>query len=128
MIRRDVLKSLGVAAASSGASGLTLTQAEAQEAEQMALSFGAYATPWDPADPDIPGRQNIVVSRQPGLDIDGADVVASASAAVFNWTLPTDGGNVAGCAFTPPRRVASATSRSASTAFSRSCASSRASP
>jgi dihydrofolate reductase len=37
---------------------------------------------WESIGRPLPGRQNIVVSRQPGLDIDGADVVASASAAV----------------------------------------------
>lgn len=30
----------------------------------------------------LPGRQNIVVSRQPGLECEGADVVASAAAAI----------------------------------------------
>ena len=37
---------------------------------------------WESIGRPLPGRQNIVVSRQPGLDIEGADVVASASAAV----------------------------------------------
>ena len=30
----------------------------------------------------LPGRQNIVVSRQPGLEFEGAEVVASATAAI----------------------------------------------
>ena len=37
---------------------------------------------WESIGRPLPGRQNIVVSRQPGLDIEGADVVASASTAV----------------------------------------------
>ena len=60
MIRRDLLKSLGLAAAAGGAGGLTLTQAEAQEVnEALALALQDYATPWDPPDPAIPGRMNI---------------------------------------------------------------------
>jgi NAD(P)-dependent dehydrogenase (short-subunit alcohol dehydrogenase family) len=56
MDRRDVLKSLGVAAAATAAA----TTAEAQEAEAPSLAFGPYATPWDPPDAAIPGRQNVV--------------------------------------------------------------------
>jgi NAD(P)-dependent dehydrogenase (short-subunit alcohol dehydrogenase family) len=56
MDRRDMLKSLGVAAAATAAAA---TAAEAQEAE-LSLGFGPYSTPWDPADPAIPGRQNVV--------------------------------------------------------------------
>jgi dihydrofolate reductase len=37
---------------------------------------------WDSIGRPLPGRQNIVVSRQPGLEIEGADVVASPAAAV----------------------------------------------
>jgi len=103
MIRRDVLKSLGVAAAAGGASGLTLTQAEAQEAEQMALSFGPYATPWDPADPEIPGRQNVVpVSEDyfiPGR-FEGKTVIVTGSARgmgeVAARRLAKEGANVVG--------------------------------
>ena len=59
MIRRDLLKSLGLAAAG-GASGLTLTQAEAQEVnEALTLALQDYAAPWDPPDPNVPGRMNI---------------------------------------------------------------------
>ena len=37
---------------------------------------------WESIGRPLPGRQNIVVSRQPGLEIEGADVVASPAAAV----------------------------------------------
>lgn len=59
MIRRDLLKTLGIAAAGS-ASGLTLTQAEAQELNRaLDLALQDFAYPWDPQDPDVPGRMNI---------------------------------------------------------------------
>ncbi len=56
MDRRDMLKSLGVAAAATAAA---TTAAEAQ-GESPSLGFGPYAAPWDPADPAIPGRQNVL--------------------------------------------------------------------
>ena len=37
---------------------------------------------WESIGRPLPGRQNIVVSRQSGLEIEGADVVASPAAAV----------------------------------------------
>jgi NAD(P)-dependent dehydrogenase (short-subunit alcohol dehydrogenase family) len=52
-----MLKSLGVAAAATAAAATT---AEAQETDAPSLAFGPYGTPWDPADPAIPGRQNVV--------------------------------------------------------------------
>lgn len=55
MDRRDMLKSIGLAAAATAAA---TSAAEAQEAPS--LGFGSFATPWDPADPAIPGRQNVV--------------------------------------------------------------------
>jgi NAD(P)-dependent dehydrogenase (short-subunit alcohol dehydrogenase family) len=59
MIRRDLLKSFGLAAAS-GATGLTLTQAEAQELnDALNLALQDYAVPWDPPDPNVAGRMNI---------------------------------------------------------------------
>jgi len=59
MIRRDLLKSLGIAAAG-GAGGLTLTQAEAQEVNNaLNLALQDFAIPWDPPDPNVPGRMNI---------------------------------------------------------------------
>ena len=59
MIRRDLLKTFGIAAAS-GASGLTLTKAEAQELNQaLGLALKDFAYPWDTQDPDVPGRMNI---------------------------------------------------------------------
>jgi NAD(P)-dependent dehydrogenase (short-subunit alcohol dehydrogenase family) len=56
MDRRDMLKTLGAAAATAAAT----TAADAQEAEAPSLAFGPYGTPWDPQDPAIPGRQNVV--------------------------------------------------------------------
>jgi len=59
MIRRDVLKSLGLAAAGT-ASGVTLTKAEAQELnDALNLALEEFATPWDPQDPEVPGRMNM---------------------------------------------------------------------
>ena len=37
---------------------------------------------WESIGRPLPGRQNIVVSRQPGLEIEGADVVATAAATI----------------------------------------------
>ena len=37
---------------------------------------------WESIGRPLPGRQNIVVSRRPGLELDGADVVDSAAAAI----------------------------------------------
>lgn len=55
--RRDLM--IGAAAAAAAA---TTTAVNAQEAEanDSPLSLDTYATPWDPQDPDIPGRMNIV--------------------------------------------------------------------
>ncbi|MFO1089676.1 MAG: SDR family oxidoreductase [Hyphomicrobiales bacterium] len=53
--RRDVIKGLGIAA--TAAVGIA---AAAQPAEaQAAPTLGPYATPWDPPDQKVPGRQNI---------------------------------------------------------------------
>lgn len=59
MIRRDLLKSLGLSAAG-GAAGVTLssTSSEAQESAAN-LSFGPYGSAWSPEDANIPGRQNV---------------------------------------------------------------------
>lgn len=56
MDRRDMLKSLGVAAAAA----TTATAAEAQEPNvAQGLALEDWALPWDPPDPEIPGRQDI---------------------------------------------------------------------
>lgn len=52
--RRDILKGIGVAAAA--AATVTAEQAKAQASEPL----GPYAAPWDPADPKVAGRMNIV--------------------------------------------------------------------
>jgi NAD(P)-dependent dehydrogenase (short-subunit alcohol dehydrogenase family) len=57
MDRRDMLKSLSVAAVGAAAAA---TAAEAQEANaEMNLSLEDWSFPWDPQDPEIPGRQNM---------------------------------------------------------------------
>jgi NAD(P)-dependent dehydrogenase (short-subunit alcohol dehydrogenase family) len=106
MIRRDVLKSMGAAAAG-GAGGVTLAQAEAAQAQEaetpVSLGFGPYGTPWDPADPDIPGRQNVVpVSEDyfiPGR-FAGKTVIVTGSARgmgeVAARRLAREGANVVG--------------------------------
>lgn len=55
MDRRDMLRSFGLAAAAAVA-----TSAQAAEQCEVQLGFGPYATPWDPEDAKIPGRQNVV--------------------------------------------------------------------
>ena len=54
--RRELLKGMSLAAAAVTA-GSAATAASAEEAPH---ALGPYATPWDPPDPVIPGRQNIV--------------------------------------------------------------------
>jgi NAD(P)-dependent dehydrogenase (short-subunit alcohol dehydrogenase family) len=59
MDRRDLLKSLGAAAAGAAASTATAaTAAEAQSAP-MTLALEDWALPWEPQDPQIAGRMNI---------------------------------------------------------------------
>jgi NAD(P)-dependent dehydrogenase (short-subunit alcohol dehydrogenase family) len=55
--RRDFLKSVGVVAA---AGGLTVAGSAAEVQAQASMTLGPYATPWEPTDPNIPGRQNVV--------------------------------------------------------------------
>jgi NAD(P)-dependent dehydrogenase (short-subunit alcohol dehydrogenase family) len=98
MDRRDMLKSFGLAAAATAAAS---TATEAQEAPS--LGFGPYATPWDPADPAIPGRQNVVpVSEDyflPGR-FAGKTVIVTGSARgmgeVAARRLAKEGANVVG--------------------------------
>jgi NAD(P)-dependent dehydrogenase (short-subunit alcohol dehydrogenase family) len=94
-----MLKSLGLAAAGAAAAA---TAAEAQ-GETPSLGFGPYATPWDPADPAIPGRQNVVpVSEDyflPGR-FAGKTVIVTGSARgmgeVAARRLAREGANVVG--------------------------------
>jgi NAD(P)-dependent dehydrogenase (short-subunit alcohol dehydrogenase family) len=60
MHRRDVIKGVG-AAAVGGAASMAVSQsaAQAKDGAQKELALGDHATPWDPADPNIPGRANI---------------------------------------------------------------------
>lgn len=63
MIRRNLLKSLGIvsaAAAAAGAEGMTLSKAEAEALnDALNIALDEFAIPWDPPDPDVPGRMNI---------------------------------------------------------------------
>ena len=54
--RRDIIKGVGMAAAATAAAA---TGAEAAE-QPVDLALGPYSTPWNPPDPVIAGRQNIV--------------------------------------------------------------------
>jgi NAD(P)-dependent dehydrogenase (short-subunit alcohol dehydrogenase family) len=54
--RRDILKGIGVAAAAAA----TVTAATETAEAQGSIPLGPQATPWDPADPNIPGRMNVV--------------------------------------------------------------------
>jgi NAD(P)-dependent dehydrogenase (short-subunit alcohol dehydrogenase family) len=54
MRRRDMLVGIGGAAAS----GALVTEASAQGGPTPP-DIGPYAEPWDPADPDVPGRRNV---------------------------------------------------------------------
>jgi NAD(P)-dependent dehydrogenase (short-subunit alcohol dehydrogenase family) len=56
MDRRDILKSLGAAAAATAGIGEADAQ-EANVAEDLALEDWTF--PWDPQDPEIPGRRNM---------------------------------------------------------------------
>lgn len=53
--RRDILKGIGVAAAAAA----TVTAATEQAKAQASQPLGPFASPWDPADPKVPGRMNI---------------------------------------------------------------------
>lgn len=55
MHRRDVLKGVGLVAAS----GAALSDVE-EAAAATPSTLGPYSAPWNPADPNIAGRQNIV--------------------------------------------------------------------
>lgn len=54
--RRDILKGIGIAAAAA----TTVTAANEDANAQASMPLGPAATPWDPSDPKIPGRQNVV--------------------------------------------------------------------
>lgn len=53
--RRDILKGIGVAAAAAA----TVTAATEEAKAQASVALGPVASPWDPADPKIPGRMNV---------------------------------------------------------------------
>jgi NAD(P)-dependent dehydrogenase (short-subunit alcohol dehydrogenase family) len=53
--RREILKGIGVAAATAA----TVTAAAEKSEAQASVALGAAASPWDPADPAIPGRMNV---------------------------------------------------------------------
>jgi NAD(P)-dependent dehydrogenase (short-subunit alcohol dehydrogenase family) len=53
--RREILKGIGVAAAAAA----TVTAATEKAKAQASAALGPVASPWDPADPNIPGRMNV---------------------------------------------------------------------
>lgn len=53
--RREILKGIGVAAAAAA----TVTAATEDAKAQASAAPGPVASPWDPADPNIPGRMNV---------------------------------------------------------------------
>jgi NAD(P)-dependent dehydrogenase (short-subunit alcohol dehydrogenase family) len=55
--RRDLMKG---AAAAAAAATTTVVNAQEAAAKDVSLNLDSYATPWDPQDPNIPGRMNIV--------------------------------------------------------------------
>ena len=57
--RRNVIKGVGLAAGAAAGIAKVTDAASATEGE-AAPALGPYSTPWDPADPNTPGRQNIV--------------------------------------------------------------------
>jgi NAD(P)-dependent dehydrogenase (short-subunit alcohol dehydrogenase family) len=100
MDRRDMLKSLGVAAAATAASA---TEASAQAATQPSLALPDFALPWSEPDPKVPGRMNIVRVPDdyfmPGR-FQGKNVIVTGSArgmgAVAARRLAREGANVVG--------------------------------
>jgi NAD(P)-dependent dehydrogenase (short-subunit alcohol dehydrogenase family) len=101
--RRNFLKGVGVAATAGIAGTLAAPSAQAEEAQAAALSFGPYATPWDPQDPAIAGRQNVVAISEdyflPGR-FDGKTVIVTGSARgmgeIAARRLAKEGANVVG--------------------------------
>ena len=98
MRRRDILAGIGGAAAG----GVLVTEASAQAAATPP-DIGPYADPWDPADPDIPGRRNI--AKIPGdyftpNRFAGKTVLVTGCArgmgAGAAWRLAREGANVVG--------------------------------
>lgn len=97
--RRDILKGIGVAAAAAA----TVTAATETAEAQASFPMGPYATPWDPADPNIPGRQNVVPISEdyfiPGR-FTGKTVIVTGSARgmgeVAARRLAKEGANVVG--------------------------------
>ncbi len=96
MDRRDMLRTLGAAAAATAAAS---TATDAQEAQAPSLAFGSYATPWDPQDHAIPGRQNVVPIPDdyfmPGR-FAGKTVIVTGSARGMGELLAKEGANVVG--------------------------------
>lgn len=55
MHRRDILKGIGVAAAAATAAASPASAGTGTSVPEI----GGFAEPWDPADPDVPGRRNV---------------------------------------------------------------------
>lgn len=97
--RRDILKGIGVAAAAAA----TVTAATETAEAQASVPLGPFATPWDPADPNVPGRMNIVRTPDdyfiPGR-FQGKNVIVTGAARgmgeVAARRLAREGANVVG--------------------------------
>lgn len=103
MDRRDLLKTLGAAAAAASAAA-TVTQANAQTvAGQPSLALPDFALPWGQPDPKVPGRMNIARVPDdyfmPGR-FAGKNVIVTGSARGMGATaarrLAREGANVVG--------------------------------
>jgi NAD(P)-dependent dehydrogenase (short-subunit alcohol dehydrogenase family) len=105
MIHKEALKSISFAAAVEGLTDTTTVRAQAdtQQDTETKLGFEDYATPWNPPDPSVPGRQNIErVSEDYFLPsrFEGKTVVVTGCArglgAVTARRLAREGANVVG--------------------------------
>jgi NAD(P)-dependent dehydrogenase (short-subunit alcohol dehydrogenase family) len=104
MRRRDMLVGIGGAAAS----GALVTEASAQGGPTPP-DIGPYAEPWDPADPDVPGRRNVAKMPDdyftPGR-FAGKTVLVTGCArgmgAGAAWRLAREGANVVGVDWLEP--------------------------
>jgi NAD(P)-dependent dehydrogenase (short-subunit alcohol dehydrogenase family) len=103
MRRRDVLISIGGASVG-GAIAATPASAQTEIAVNAAVPpMGPYTDPWDPADPDVPGRRNIAKIPDdyftPGR-FAGKTVLVTGCArgmgAGAAWRLAREGANVVG--------------------------------
>jgi NAD(P)-dependent dehydrogenase (short-subunit alcohol dehydrogenase family) len=97
--RREILKGIGVAAAAAA----TVTAATEEAKAQASAVLGPVASPWDPADPNIPGRMNVTPIPEdyfiPGRFADKTIIVTGSARGmgeVAARRLAKEGANVVG--------------------------------